>query len=241
MWQFPGSLFTGRLRAVTLVFLIGVLCLFSACGVNTDEFPTSAARPKPVTATFHGCPPQGSGGDPQLNALENRVDDPGTSGYNPVALDTLTTIPNPINEQGKPRGAWTKADTQLVAQYEGVAVQTTGYVVEERYIGAESVNCNSTTYANYHLWISDNASDPPVLGMVVVVTPRIMVNRPGWTVKSIQDLVGHYIRVSGWMVFNNEPDPRLNVDRATLWELHPALHLAVDVKSQWVSIDQKPF
>jgi len=231
----------GRFRAATLVFFIGALCLFSACGVNTDAFPTSAPRPKPVTDTFHGCPAQGSGGDPQLNTLENRVDDPGANGYHTIALDTLTTLPNPDNEQGKLRGSWQKADAQSVAQYEGVAVQTAGYVVEVRYIGAEPVNCGSTTYANYHLWISDNASDPPVLGMVVVVTPRVQANRPGWTAQTIKSLAGHFVRVTGWLVFNNEPAPQLNVERATLWEIHPVLHLAVDVKSQWVSVDQKPF
>ncbi len=241
MWHFLERVCAGRVRSVTFVFFVGALCLFSACGVNTDAFPTNAPRPKPVTDTFHGCPPQGSGGDPQLNTLENRTDDPGPNGYNPIALDTLTTLPNPDNEQGKPRGTWEKADVQTVAQYEGVAVQTSGYVVEVRYIGAEPVNCNSTTYVNYHLWISDNASDPPVLGMTVVLTPRVLVNRPGWTTQTIKNLVGHFVQVSGWLVFNNEPAPQLNVARATLWEIHPVMHLSVDVKSKWVSVDQKPF
>lgn len=242
MWHFPERLFAGRFRAATLVFFIGALCLFSACAVNPNAFPTNAPRPKPVTGTFHGCPAQGSSGDPQLNTLENRVDDdPGPDGYNPITLDTLTTLPNPDNEQGKLRGTWLKPDAQSVAKYEGVAVQTSGYVVAIHYIGPEPVNCNSTTYANYHLWISDNASDPPVLGMVVVLTPRIAVNRPGWTEQSIKNLVGHFIRVSGWLMFNNQPAPQLNEERATLWEVHPVMHLDVDVQSKWVSVDQTPF
>lgn len=229
-----------RLRPFPLVALSALLLLLTACGVNTDAFPSSAAHPAPVGATFHNCPPQGSGGDAALNTRENRVDDVSSSNYNPVALDTLIGLPYPGQVAGRMRSSWPSDSAKKVAQDEGVAIQTSGYVIAIRYVGPEPVNCNSASAANYYLWISDNASDPPELGMVVVITPRILAERPGWTVATIRSLAGRFVRVSGWLLFDNQPSAQLGLSRATYWELHPVLHLDVDVQSQWHNIDQKP-
>jgi len=212
----------------------------TACGANTDTFPTGAAHPPPVTTTYKNCPPQGAGGDPSLSTRENRVDDVSASAYNPVSLDTLIGLPYPGQVSNRLRSAWPSSSAKQVAQDEGVAIQTAGYVVAIRYVGPEPVNCNSTSNANYYLWISDNASDPPELGMVVVLTPRILAQRPGWTEKTIRSLAGQYIRVSGWLLFDNQPSSQLGLSRATYWELHPVLHLDIDEQSQWHNFDKKP-
>ncbi len=227
-------------RAPALVLLVVAITLLAAC-TNTDYVPTNQRHPTPVTGTFQGCPPQGSGGDPQLNTLENRVDDPGEAKFAPYSLDALEALTGPGNEMGRNRSKWSSADLKQVEQYEGLPVQTTGYVVAIRYIGPEPVNCNSKTAANYYLWISDNASDPASLGMVTVITPRVMVNRPGWTVATIKNLYGHFVRVSGWLLFDQEPPKALGLPSYTPWEVHPIMHLDVDVHSQWVNIDQTPF
>lgn len=232
--------FRSRLRSSLLVALCVLLLALSACGANTDTFPTGAARPKPVTSTYQSCPPQGSGGDPALNARENRIDDVASSKYNPVSLDTLIGLTYPGQVSNRARSSWPSNSAKQIAQDEGVAIQTTGYVVAVRYIGKEPVNCNSASNANYYLWISDNASDPPELAMVVVITPRILAQRPGWTQATIRSLAGVYIRVSGWLLFDNQPSPQLGLSRSTYWELHPVMHIDVDQQSQWHNIDQKP-
>ena len=228
------------LRSFIVVALCAVLCALAACGANTDTFPTNAAHPKPVAQVFQGCPAQGQGSDATLDTLENRVDDVPTSQYHPLSLDVLTALPNLTKLQGHARSTWDSADAQRIGQYEGVAIQTTGYVVAIRYVGAESVNCDSTSAASYYLWISNNASDPGELAMVVVITPRVQANRPGWTVATIRKLVGQYIRVRGWLLFDQQPSTQLGISRSTLWEIHPIMHIEVDQKSQWHSIDEKP-
>ncbi|MEO7003105.1 MAG: hypothetical protein ABI068_14925 [Ktedonobacterales bacterium] len=227
-------------RSSFLLALCALLITLAACGANTDTFPAGAAHPTPVTTTYRNCPPQGSAGDPTLNTRENRVDDASSSAYNPVALDTLIGLPYPGQVAGRARTSWPSESAKKVAQDEGVAIQTSGYVVAIRYVGPEPVNCNSADTANYYLWISDNASDPPALAMVVVLTPRILAQRPGWTQATIRSLAGRFVQVSGWLLFNNQPPSQLGLSRATPWELHPVLHLAVDEQSQWHNIDQKP-
>jgi len=226
-------------QAPVLVLLAVVVCVLAACN-NTDYVAPNQSRPTPVSGTFRGCPAKGSGGDPQLNTLENRVDDPGEAKFTPYSLDALTNLGAPTNEMGRNRSGWQSADLKQVGQYEGLPVQTTGYVTAIRYVGPEPVNCNSTTAVNYYLWISDNASDAPALGMVTVITPRVQASRPGWTLAMIRSLPGNYIRVSGWFLFDQEPPATLGLPSATHWEVHPIMHIDVDVHSKWVNVDQKP-
>jgi hypothetical protein len=49
-----------------------------------------AASFQPVEETFQGCPPQGDGGDAQLNLRKNRID---AGAWQPVSLASLLALP----------------------------------------------------------------------------------------------------------------------------------------------------
>ncbi len=66
-------------------------------------------------------------------------------------------------------------------KYEGIAVRTTGYIVDVTHEGTESTNCHSIDYRDYHVWLAANRGIPKSKAMVVEVTPRVHDQRPGWT------------------------------------------------------------
>src|SRR5689334_22512709 len=63
----------------------------------------SGGKQTPKEITFHGCPPEGDGGDPVLNRNKNRVDD---GNYQPMAFDSLLNLPWPQDVAKKSHDEW---------------------------------------------------------------------------------------------------------------------------------------
>lgn len=236
-----------RVAAGATVAMLVALALSSCSplakigGANTDYFPPNLPRSTPVAQTFNGCPPQGQGGDPALNMLENRTDDNPPNGYRVTDLSTMLTVPTTSQVDNKPRSQWSAADAKRVALYEGSPVRTTGWVVAAHKGGPTPAGCNSSASRDWYLWIGEGAGDDPHTALVVVVTPQVAASRPGWTDYTMRRLVGQVVRVSGWLVYDQEPNPVIANDRATEWEIQPAMHLEAYYKQQWINLDLIPF
>lgn len=234
------------LIAVSTLSLLAIA--LSGCGAlqaigasNTEYLPTNLARATPSVATFQGCPPAGQGGDPALNALYNRQDDNPPGGYRVTDIATVMAVPTTPQVSGKDRSVWPSADARRVALYEGAAIRTTGWVVAARKGGPSPANCNSDTNRDWYLWIGAGAGDALDTTLVVVVTPPVQASRPGWTDYTMRRLVGQVVRVSGYLVYDQEP-PQFTVDqRATAWELQPVMHLETLYQNQWINLDLFPF
>lgn len=232
-----------RLRLFLLPFLAVVLMLLAACGTGTDTssvtsgFPSNANHPKPVDKTFQGCPPQGDGGDSQLNILKNRIDDGENGAYHDITLSTLISLPWPQDVGKVRRDNWSSSDVAAVSQYEGVAVRTVGYLVDVRHEGTESPNCHDVDHRDFHVWIVPNQGDGKAKAMVVEVAPRVRDMRQGWTDAALSSLRGQKVRISGWLMFDQEHPEQVGQTRATLYEIHPILHIEVSQGGGWVSID----
>jgi len=222
-----------------------LLCLaLAACGETSGQqtatsngFPTSAAHPTPVVKTFQGCPPTGDGGDGQLNIHKNRIDDGENGAYHDVTLSTLLGLTWPQGIEKRQRANWSSADRAAVAQDEGVAVRTTGYILDLRHEGTESPNCHAVDFRDFHVWLVANPSDAKSHAMVIEVTPRVRAIRAGWTDGALFALRGKQVRISGWLMMDQEHPEQLNQTRATLWEIHPIMHIEVRQNGQWTSID----
>ncbi len=237
----PRSLVMLSLGSMLIVALSGCGLLQSIGGSNTDYYPSNLPHSTPAVATFQGCPPQGQGGDPLLNTLENRTDDTPVNGYRVTDISTVMTIPTTPQVEGVNRSAWSSADAKRIALYEGTAVRTTGWGVAARKGGPTAANCMSDTNRDWYLWIGTGAGDAPITTMVVVVTPRVAQNRPGWTDYTMRRLVGQVVRVSGWLVYDQEPPAFLANDRVTAWEIQPVMHLETLSQNQWINLDLLPF
>ena len=229
------------LFALVAVAISGCGALNAIGGANTNYFPPNLPRSTPTVTTFHGCPPQGQGGDPALNTLENRQDDAPSGGYRVTDLTQVSTVPSTPQVEGKDRSAWSSADAKRVATYEGSAIRTTGWVVAVRNGGPTPANCNSSTDRDWYLWIATGGGDVPQTAMVAVVTPRVRAERPGWTDFTLRRLVGQVVRVSGWMVYDQEPPSFLINDRVSPWEIQPVMHLETLYNNSWINLDLVPF
>lgn len=235
-----------RLRVLLpLLFLLVVLvagCSVDSTGVYgptaaPGSFPGNAAHPTPNTVTFHGCPPGGDGGDSQLNVLKNRIDDGVNGSYQDVSLETLINLSFPQGVERVQRQNWSQDEVAAVDQYEGIAVRTTGYIVSVRHEGTESTNCHALDERDYHVWLAPNAGDPKSKAVVVEVTPRVRDQRPGWSSSALSGLTGQQVRISGWLLLDQEHPEQLGLTRATLWEIHPIIHIEVNQGGSWQSID----
>jgi hypothetical protein len=69
------------------------------------------------------------------------------------------------------------------------------------------------------------------------VTPRERDQRPGWTSSALSSLTGEQVRISGWLLMDQEHPEQLGQTRATLWEIHPIIHIEVNQGGSWQSID----
>jgi hypothetical protein len=229
------------LSSTLIVTLSGCGVLNAIGGSNTNYFPPNLPRSTPVATTFQNCPPQGQGGDPALNTLLNRTDDSPPNGYRQTDIATVMAVPTTPQAENKPRSAWTKDEASRIGLYEGAAVRTTGWVVAVRHLGPDPANCDSSVDRDWALWIGTGAGDAISTTLVVLVTPRVAAARPGWTTYTMRRIVGQVVRVSGYMLYYQEPSPVVGTNRATTWVIGPVMHLESYYQKQWINLDLIPF
>lgn len=187
--------------------------------------------PTPQEETFHGCPAQGDGGDSALNLLKNRID---TAAWQPAALPSLLALTWPAGVEKTQRANWSSADTATVQQDEGRPVVTEGYVLKVRHEGPESPNCHDQTQRDYHVWLAASPAQSRANAMVVELAPRVVALNPGWgSEANLLRLAGHHVRVSGWLMLDQEHPEQLHQTRGTLWEIHPVMKIEVDQSGSW--------
>jgi hypothetical protein len=226
-----------RRLGLTWVFLLALA--LAACGQESvpPGFPSNAVHPQPVVQTFQGCPPEGDGGDTALNRLKNRVDDGNSGNYYDVDLGTLINLPYPQSVGRVNRSNWSADDASAVSQYEGVPVRATGYILNIKHEGTESTNCHSTDNRDYHTWFAPDPNADRSASIVAEVTPRMQAIRSGWDSATLAGLVGKQVRISGWLLMDQEHPEQLGQTRATLWEIHPITHIEVNTGVGWNSVD----
>lgn len=173
---------------------------------------------------FDGCPPEGKTTNTSLkalNRLKNRTVAPLRTQVNSAI--TLNAVLAPGNDLNR----WSPTQAAII----------TGYVVDVKPGGPESVNCGATdpAHTDTHIELALNEGDTEgIHHMIVEVTPRwrAMMTAKGknWSTANLKSaLMGHKIMVVGWMMLDKEhcnasentnPGGAHNW-RATCWEIHP--------------------
>lgn len=161
------------------------------------------------------CPVTGRGGDPELNRLKNRTESP------PVAHAMTCTVSDLLNMRQPTR--WRIGARRLNAETKGVVL--TGCLVKVKAAGKESCNCEDATSADWHLEVADAAAGPLGAAVVCEMTPRF--GRCGWMLPRLRALVGHRVRVTGWMMLDTEHLSGADAWRGSAWEVHPVTRLEV--------------
>lgn len=235
------------LRLFRFAVTLATVALLSACGSSpsatgpaatpaSSNAPatTGGSYPAPREETFQGCPPRGDGGDGSLNLLKNRID---TGDWQAVTLQSLLALSWPRGVEKARRATWSSADAAAVGANEGRPALVEGYILKVRHEGPESPNCHDRSARDYHVWLAASATDSRANAMVVELTPRVVARNPGWgSETSILRLAGHHVRVSGWLMLDQEHPEQLHRTRGTLWEIHPVMKIEVDQNGTWIDL-----
>jgi hypothetical protein len=168
------------------------------------------------------CGPKGDNKEARIQALDqfkNR-----TSVAEPDAIDlkiTLESILAPGDDENRFKNEQ--------------AVTVTGYVALVKDGGAESCNCHSKTAKDTHIVIVASKKDAtnPKHHVIVEVTPHF--RELGTTADLKKKLVGHMVKFSGWLFFDEEhkqnasnTNPKgTDLWRATCWEIHPVTGIEI--------------
>lgn len=194
----------------------------------------AAAYPTPQEETYQGCPPQGDGGDAQLNLLKNRID---AGHWQPIALSDVLALTWPRAVERMRRSNWPAAAAETVARTEGRPVVTEGYILKVRHEGPESPNCHDATQRDYHVWLAATSAAARAHAVIVELTPRVVARNAGWgTPIDIEHLAGQRVRISGWLLLDQEHPEQLGYTRGTLWEIHPVMAIAVLRRGRWIDL-----
>ena len=205
-------------------------------GAVPGDITAAIAKPKPVADYFQGCPPSGSGGDPALNTLKNRIDE---GVWASTSISSLLSLSWPQSIENQPRSRWSAADKEAVALYEGSPVQVEGYLLQAKKMSPESTNCHSVEYVDFHVWIADDPDKPRGESIVIEVTPRVLVSHPQWTTRRLGELARNRekIRISGWLLMDPEHPDQIGKTRGTIWEIHPIMQIESYSLTGWKPLD----
>ena len=184
---------------------------------------------------FDGCPPEGKGGDSALNRLKNRVQVRST--FEAMEFEELAELPIPNGIGKKHRSEWPAAILKTVGTQENRAVQVVGYLLKVKLEGPEGTNCGSNVQRDrdFHLWLANSADDDRSDSVVVEISPRFRAQHSSWSLTNLNRLVKQraQVRISGWLMLDQEHPEQLGKTRATLWEIHPILRIEVWSGGQW--------
>lgn len=208
--------------------------------INTPpsgSLPDMPNKPQPQSSTFQGCPPQGDGGDPQLNMLKNRIDE---GNYVQVTFDAILNMTWPKTTERRDMSTWSVEDAAAIAKYEGIPVVVEGYLFGAKQSGSESANCHATAsdMTDWHVWLTKTAGEDRTHSIVIETTPRIRAMHK-WTLAMMDKIAKSQeaVRISGWLFFDPEHPDQVLKTRGTIWEIHPIMQIEVQQNGQWVSLD----
>jgi hypothetical protein len=196
-------------------------------------------KPAPEYHTFRGCPPQGNGGDPDLNRLKNRVNEAGT--WYPMPFSSVLSLTWPKATARKHRVRWSSEDTAAVARYEGSPISVEGYLFDAKVSGPESCNCKSEDQdrRDFHVWLTRTKGEDRTRSIVVEPTPPVRARHPAWQLTTLRAIARNqeHVRISGWLMLDPEHPDQIGKTRGTIWEIHPVMRIEVERGGGWVRLD----
>ncbi|MFI5263353.1 MAG: hypothetical protein ACHQM6_02430 [Candidatus Kapaibacterium sp.] len=184
---------------------------------------------------FHGIPPEGIGGDPDLNRDKNRWVTP--AGITEMSVSQIISLPHDMLSamSKEDRRKWTRAASEQASANENRGVQVVGYLAHAKESGAEACNGKSEIYHDFHLWLTDSPGVDKREGIVVEVTPYWKEQFPAWKLTTFEKLASEQakVRVSGWILWDEEHGDEVGKSRSSLWEIHPITKFEIFSNGKW--------
>jgi hypothetical protein len=170
------------------------------------------------------CPVEGDDPKPALQALDRLKNRTEITQLN--ATVTLTAMLAP----GKDHDRFN----------EGQSASITGFILKVKDGGPETANCHAKDemHKDTHIVVG-RKGDPPNMGVVVEVTPRMKALHPDWTTSILRSrYLGKLVTFSGPLMFDyihtdisftDNPNGQHNA-RWTPWEIHPVTDIKFPIK-----------
>jgi hypothetical protein len=225
------------LRGLNSSALLPITAAIAAPPVG--DIPVMPEKPPPSPEGFGECPPEGEGGDVELNILKNRVD---KGAYVPVSFESLRSLTWPKSVERRPMNEWTPTGRAFILQYMGIPVVVEGYIETLREGGADAANCNSPDELNpyWRLYLVNEPRGRRYQAVVAVSTPQTRHGHT-WTTDLIRSFLidGRVlVRLSGWLYFDPDHPQDIGRTRATLWEISPVMQIEVFQDGKWNPLDK---
>jgi hypothetical protein len=216
--------------------------LAAAANQFANQLPDMPVKPSPQGSTYQGCDARGDErGDQDLNFLKNRID---IADWIPVGIDAVLNQAYPAAVGRHHRSDWAPDDLAAVQRYEGLPISIVGYFAWAKDEGKESCNCHvdDKSMFDIHAWLTKAPVEDRDRKRAVVaeVTPRLKASHPNWTQARIRKLAADQkkVRVSGWLLLDQEHPEQVDKTRGTLWEIHPIMQVEVWENGVWVPLDE---
>jgi len=189
------------------------------------------------TGTFQGCAQAGDGGDAYLNELKNR-DKPGPTVLTANIADLVSTHPAQAMAMGKKQRAhWTPQAMAQVVPAEQKFDTVEGYMLKAQDEDPENCNCDGQIGRDTHTWLGPlPTSTRATASLVAEVSPRMKGAHANWNQAGFQPLISQHVklRVTGWIMWDQEHGSEVGHSRGTLWEIHPIHAIQYqDAQGQW--------
>ncbi|HXM36187.1 MAG TPA: hypothetical protein VN920_13425 [Pyrinomonadaceae bacterium] len=231
----------GALIIVTFLGGIALVRYFrsrSTTPVSHSALPEMPNKPRPLLRSFNGCPPQGDGGDPDLNRLKNRLDD---GQFVAVPFDAVEQLEWPHTIERRHRANWSSSDAAAVSRYEGLPLTVEGYVAGSRQEGPESTNCHGAdaSFRDFHIWLTKRPGEDRTNAIVVEMTPALRAQHRNWETEQLGKIMSarQKVRISGWLLLDPDHPDQVGKTRGTIWEIHPIIKVEVEENGKWVPLD----
>jgi hypothetical protein len=167
---------------------------------------------------------------------------PGT--YSDLTVPQVIAIDNEIlSQEGKrQRKNWYPSARLYAEEKESMGVRVTGYLLRARQSGIESANGYIDSLRDYHLWIADKPTAERGTTMIAEITPRWKTIFPEWRLRAFKRLADQKakVRVSGWLLWDQEHGSQVDRSRGTSWEVHPVTMFEVWTNNEWRELKQMP-
>lgn len=200
--------------------------------------PASAAANVVASGSFAGCPAHGSGGDPHVNTLKNRSTAPASP--NPITVAGMKQLP--VLPAGTPamRANWPSSARATIEPHEAQGAVFTGYILQVARETGEHSNCGSTLPRDEDVELFLAKRPGVTNGQQIIlgeITPRWRAAFTSWRPVNLRGVArGDRIRVTGWLLYDQESFGETDGGTATPWEIEPITKIEVLRNGSWVNL-----
>ena len=224
---------TERFLKFTPCLFVVIFLLFLQTSLISQTCTNDPAQHS--TGKFGTCDQSGKGGDPELNRLKNR-DLPPNSYKSYTINDIINNIPQDLPTMM--RAKWDPAESDDACMYEQQGIVVEGVLLGVKQEGPEACNCRITDQRDYHLWLGPQKGASRADGIVVEISPRLIPQHPSWNQTTLGKFVkqGSKVRISGWLMWDEEHGDQVGKTRGTHWEIHPIHKIEVFTGGKWTEL-----